>query len=134
MKNENYLLWFVFLKSYFENFVFLKAVNLLMIIIRYICCILLLAFGYQLAAITLVTALASVLTQIIYAIYCKARLNIKFSFKNYNKELINEIFWFSFFIFLNLFLFMCMGVLSACMPVPCVCLVPTEIERGSQSS
>ena len=86
----------------YENFVFLKAVNLLMIIIRYICCILLLAFGYQLAAITLVTALTSVLTQIIYAIYCKSRLNIKFSFKNYNKELIDEIFWFSFFIFLNL--------------------------------
>jgi O-antigen/teichoic acid export membrane protein len=86
----------------YERFFFLKAINFLALLCKYMGLILLLLLGYKVVAITIVTVLSSIIMQIAYVIYCTKKIKINFSFGGYDKKFIREIFWFSFFIFLNL--------------------------------
>lgn len=86
----------------YERFFFLKLANLIMVVLKYSFMVLLLKLGYKTVAITIVAALSSILMQCAYAIYCKEKIKISFSFKGMDKGFAREIFWFSFYIFLNL--------------------------------
>ena len=86
----------------YERFFFLKLVNLITVVLKYSFMVLLLKFGYKTVAITIVAALSSILMQCAYAIYCKEKIKISFTFKGMDKGFAREIFWFSFYIFLGL--------------------------------
>ena len=86
----------------YERFFFLKLVNLITVVLKYSFMVLLLKFGYKTVAITIVAAASSILMQCTYAIYCKEKIKISFSFKGMDKGFAREIFWFSFYIFLGL--------------------------------
>ncbi len=88
----------------YEHFFFLKLVNLITVVLKYSFMVLLLKFGYKTVAITIVAAASSILMQCAYAIYCKEKIKISFSFKGMDKGFAREIFWFSFYIFLGLFI------------------------------
>ena len=85
-----------------ERFFYLKAVDLVTLILKYLLMTLLLLYGRKVFAVTLVTTAISVSVKIVNALYCKRNLRIRFSFAPYQKEQAQEIFLFSFFIFLNL--------------------------------
>ena len=85
-----------------ERFFFLKLVNLITVVLKYLCMFLLLKFGYKVVSITIVAAATSIIMQCVYAAYCKKSIKIRFSFKGFDKGFAGEIFWFSFYIFLNL--------------------------------
>lgn len=86
----------------YERFFFLKLVNLISVVLKYGFMVLLLKLGYKTVAITIVAALGSILMQCAYALYCKQKIRISFSFKGMDSGFAKEIFWFSFYIFLNL--------------------------------
>lgn len=87
----------------YEKFTFLRLVNMICIIIKYICIFSLLYLGYHLVTVVLVTCISAVSIQIFYLIYCRKVLNMRFEFKKHiNKEQSKEICLFSFFIALNL--------------------------------
>lgn len=86
----------------YERFFYLKLVNLITVVLKYSIMVLLLKAGYKTVAITIVVALSSILMQCAYAVYCRKKIKISFSFGNMQKDLAREIFWFSFYIFLNL--------------------------------
>lgn len=86
----------------YERFFFLKLVNLITVVVKYSIMVLLLRAGYKTVAITIVAALSSIIMQCVYAVYCRKKIRIKFSFKAMDRDFTREIFWFSFYIFLNL--------------------------------
>lgn len=86
----------------YEKFIFLKAVNLTTIVLRYLTLILLLINGKKIVAVTITIAATSIAMQVICALYCVGKLKIRFRFGGWDRKLMKEIFWFSFFIFLNL--------------------------------
>lgn len=86
----------------YEEFFALKLSNLIMTIIKYLAMFLLLEVGYKLVGITLVAFACSIGVQIFYVFYAIKKINIKFSFDNIQTDLKNEIFHFSFYIFLNI--------------------------------
>lgn len=88
----------------YERFFYLKLVNLISVVLKYSIMVLLLRAGYKTVAITIVAALSSILMQCAYAVYCKRKIRISFSFGHMDKTFAREIFWFSFYIFLNLFI------------------------------
>lgn len=86
----------------YERFFFLKLVNLITVVVKYSIMVLLLWAGYKTVAITIVVALSSIIMQCVYAVYCRKKIRISFSFKGMDRGFTREIFWFSFYIFLNL--------------------------------
>ena len=86
----------------YERFVFLKSINLIMIVVKYLTLILLLIKGKKLIAVTVTIVAVSVGMQLIYAIYCIRKQKVRFQFGGWDRKLMKEISWFSFFIFLNL--------------------------------
>lgn len=86
----------------YERFLFMKTVDLVTLIVKYLLMTLLLLIGRKVFAITLVTSILSIMVKILNCLYCKKKIRICFSFKGYQKEKEREIFLFSFFIFLNL--------------------------------
>lgn len=86
----------------YERFFFQKLVNLIAIVLKYLCMFLLLKCGHKVISITIVAAASSILMQFAYLFYCKKKIKIRFSFKSFDKGFTKEIFWFSFYIFLNL--------------------------------
>lgn len=85
----------------YEKFVFAKTVNILRIIINPIVMILLLRKGYRAIGIVTATTILNIITLIINMIYCLKNLKMKFDFKKFDFKILKEIFYFSFFIFLN---------------------------------
>ena len=88
-----------------EDFIFLKSVNLIMIVLKYLALIFLLIKGNKLVAVTVAIVIVSIGMQLIYVVYCVEKLRIKFSFCGWDRKILREIFWFSFFIFLNSYRF-----------------------------
>ena len=86
----------------YERFAFLKATQLIVNVLKYICMTLALFLGYKVLTITIITTIAAMSVSITYLVYCRKKLDIKFSFKKLDPEFSKEIFEFSFFIFLNL--------------------------------
>lgn len=85
----------------YEQFLALKLVDFIMIVIKYIAMILLLVLGFKLISITIVTVLCSLSIQIFCLIYSNRKIKIHFSFAEIEKDLKKEIFKFSIYISLN---------------------------------
>jgi O-antigen/teichoic acid export membrane protein/CDP-glycerol glycerophosphotransferase (TagB/SpsB family) len=90
-----------FITSY-EHFSFYKGVNLAVSMIKYGSMVLLLELGYQVVAIALTAVVCSLATQTVYLLYSVKTLHIRFSFGDYDRALVKEIGWFSFYIFINI--------------------------------
>ena len=85
-----------------ERFFYLKSVDLVSLVLKYLLMVLLLLYGGKVFAVTLATTALSVTVKIVNWLFCRKKLAIRFSFEPYRKEQEREIFLFSFFIFLNL--------------------------------
>ncbi len=85
-----------------ERFVVLKSISILKTITTPILSVPLLLLGYGSYGIVLVTLIISLLTDIIYVLYCLIKLKIRFIFKQYDKNIIKELVVFTSFIAINL--------------------------------
>lgn len=86
----------------YERFVYMKVVSFVCVILKYGCITIALLWGYKSVALAVISAAASILTQLCYIIYCIRKMHLKFKFGKVENELIKEIMAFSFFIFLNI--------------------------------
>ena len=86
----------------YERFFYMKAVDLITLIVKYLLMTLLLIFGRKVFAVTLASSLLSISVKMVNGFYCKKKINIHFCFDGFQKEKEREIFLFSFFIFVNL--------------------------------
>lgn len=84
-----------------EEFVFLKTVNLIKTVLSPTLIWILLLNGYKSIMMATVTSLLIIISDTIYVIFCFAKLDVKFSFKNLNKGAIFEVSTFSGFIAVN---------------------------------
>ncbi|MGL5961535.1 MAG: lipopolysaccharide biosynthesis protein [Cetobacterium sp.] len=83
-----------------EKFIYQRSIKLITIILNPIVAVILMMNGFGLVAITVSTvffALTSYMFDVIYAF----KLGMKIKFSKFNKNIIREIFTYSFFIFLN---------------------------------
>ncbi|MGL4976628.1 MAG: lipopolysaccharide biosynthesis protein, partial [Cetobacterium sp.] len=83
-----------------EKFIYQRSIKLITIILNPIVAVILMTNGFGLISITVSTvffALTSYIFDIIYAL----KLGMKIKFSKFNKNIIKEIFLYSFFIFLN---------------------------------
>lgn len=86
----------------YERFYFQKMLDLVLLIVKYVAMTLLLLIGYKVIAVIIAATATSILLKILNGLYCKKKLDISFRFGGYAKNMVKEISWFSFFIFLNL--------------------------------
>lgn len=87
----------------YENFVFQKVINLIRIILNPIIMILMLLVGYRAIGMVVIVTVFNVLTLLINAWFCLAKLKIKISIKKegFAWPFLKEISVYSFWIFLN---------------------------------
>lgn len=86
----------------YERFIYLKMIALICIVIKYICIFLLLYMGFHLVSIALVTSISAMAVHFFNMVYCKQKLDMRFSFGKLEKLLSHEIYAFSALIFINL--------------------------------
>lgn len=86
----------------YEQFFVLKLANFIVVAVKYATMFLLLVFGYKLIAITVISFACSLGMQCFYVFYSVKKIGISFDFSKIQTNLISEILYFSFFIFLNL--------------------------------
>ena len=85
-----------------EGFFFLKMVNIVSFVLTYGGILVALCFGYKNIAMAVITTVVSIGLKMYTAVYATQKYNIKFRFQGFDRELLKEIFLFSFFIFLNI--------------------------------
>ena len=85
-----------------ERFFYMKAADLVTMLVKYALMTLLLIMGRKVLAVTIVTSASSVALKLINCLYCRKKLAIRFRFGGFPRDQAREIFLFSFFIFLNL--------------------------------
>lgn len=85
-----------------EKFVFQKGIEVLRIICNPIITLPLLLMGYRSIAVVLVASLLTIISFIINTWFCINSLKVEFNFGSIKLNLLKEIFWFSFFIFLQI--------------------------------
>lgn len=85
-----------------EKYVFQKLVNLIKSVLNPFLALPLLIMGYKSISLVIVTTLITILSLIVNIYYCIKKLNVKFSFKNFEFSLLKEMWIFSFYIFLNM--------------------------------
>lgn len=87
-----------------ERFIILKGLNLLKNVLTPITILVFLYNGYDSIAMLLITNIYIVIVHIINMIYClkKLQMKFKFSIKKIDKKLLREVFYYSFFVFLNI--------------------------------
>ncbi|KAA6347101.1 hypothetical protein EZS27_005394 [termite gut metagenome] len=85
----------------YEQFIFQKIINIIRIILNPLVMVLLLMFGYKAIAMVIVTTLFNVTTLTINWWYCRKRLNIKIHFGKIKWKFLQEISFYSFWIFLE---------------------------------
>lgn len=85
-----------------ERYVFLKAAGILRSVISPMLTLPILLVGGGSIGLAAVTAALSILTDIVYGIYCIRRLKMPFSFKSFDFSLLKDIWIFSSFIFINM--------------------------------
>ena len=87
-----------------EKFIYSKLITILRTILKPLIMLPLLFFGYKSITLTIVITTINLLGHLAMLIYCIKILKIKvsFSFKNFDKSLMKEISFYSFFIFLNI--------------------------------
>ncbi len=85
-----------------EQFIFMKKVQILKTIINPLITISILSLGFKSIGMVIGTSLLNLVIEIWTIIFCFKKLQIKFSFSNFNFKLMKEIATFSSFIFMNL--------------------------------
>jgi len=84
-----------------EKFIFQKAIGLIQVIVGPLTVLPILLMGYGSVGMVSVTAFLTVILNLANIYYCFKKLNIQFSFKNFDFSLLKEMSVFSSFIFLN---------------------------------
>lgn len=85
-----------------ERYVFLKLVGILKTCLSPLLTIPLLILGYRSVALVVVTAVVSVLTDVIYLIYSLKVLHIRFCFRGSDRRMVQSLFHFSLFIAIHI--------------------------------
>lgn len=85
----------------YENFVFLRVLQIFRLLLSTMVMIGLLALGYKAVALVIVQTIFNLATLILNYFYCKHRVKIKVKFSKPNTPLLKEIMIYSFWIFLN---------------------------------
>lgn len=85
----------------YENFVFLRVIQIARIILNLVVMITLLYFGYKAIAMVVVNTVFNFLTLGINIFYCRRKLNVKIRFTKIKWSLFREVAIYSFWIFLN---------------------------------
>lgn len=98
-----------FVSSVFDNIVtahekyfFQKILSLVQIIANPFLTLPLLLMGYKSISLVIATTLITLIKFIVNVFYCKKNLNVKFSYKKFDKYVFIELGTFSFYIFLNM--------------------------------
>lgn len=86
----------------YEEFTFLKAVNLIATILKYLSMFLILEIGYRLIGITIISFITSMCIQGLNMFYSISKLKMRFDFSKIKTSIKRDVIHFSFFIFLNL--------------------------------
>lgn len=85
----------------YEDFVFLRIVQIARILLNTFVMIYLLSVGYKAIAMVVVQTVFNILTLLLNAFYCKYKIHIKVIFGKINKSFLKEVAIYSFWIFLN---------------------------------
>lgn len=85
----------------YENFVFLRVVQILRIVGTTAVMIALLSMGYKAVALVVVQTVFNMLTLGLNIFYCRKKIRIKISFRRVDYGLVKEVAVFSFWVFLN---------------------------------
>ena len=85
----------------YENFIFLRVVQILRILLNTGVMIVLLTHGYRAVAMVVVQTIFNISTLLLNAFYCRHHIKIKIVFGKIDKQLLKEIAIYSFWIFLN---------------------------------
>ena len=85
----------------YEKFIIIRGTLLLTAIITPILNIVALNMGGRAISITAISVTVSVMTYLIYYIYAKRKIGLKFSFRGFQFDIMKEIFLFSSFLFIN---------------------------------
>lgn len=84
-----------------EKFIFQKSLNIIKTVLSPVLCIVALFCGYGSIAIVIITTIITIITDIALICYCLKKLEMKFSFCNFQKGIFKQIFIFSLFIAIN---------------------------------
>ena len=85
----------------YEDFIFLRVVQILRILLNTGVMIVLLTHGYRAVAMVVVQTIFNISTLLLNAFYCRHHIKIKIIFGKIDKQLLKEIAIYSFWIFLN---------------------------------
>lgn len=85
----------------YEDFVFLRVVQIIRILLNTAVMICLLSFGYKAIAMVVVQTIFNVVTLFLNVFYCKKKIRIKVKFTHTNWPFLKEVSIYSFWIFLN---------------------------------
>ena len=85
-----------------EKFVFQKLVAMIRTVVNPFVVLPVLLLGYGSVGMVVITTLLNVTIEVIYALYCLRKLEMSFSFHNFDFRLMREMTVFSSFIFINL--------------------------------
>ena len=84
----------------YEDFIFIRVVNIIQTLLSTALIIVLLSFGYKALALVVVKTIFNLLVLLINVFYCKYKIKIKVRFDNIDKKLLKEILIYSSWIFL----------------------------------
>lgn len=85
-----------------EDFVFIKSINIVSTILTHGGILIALFMGYKSITMAVITTTVSIALKLITMIFGLKKYTIHFRFRNFPRKLLKEIFFFSFFIFLNI--------------------------------
>lgn len=85
-----------------ERYIFLKTVGILKTVLSPLLTLPLLLMGYRSIAMVLVTILISLVTDILYLVYCRRFLTVRFHFRGIEPQLLKSLFQYSFFIAIHI--------------------------------
>jgi len=86
----------------YEDFIFIRVIQLVRIVLNTVVMIILLSYGYKAISMALVMTFFNFATLIINYLYSKHRLKIKIQFKHIEFGFLREVLLYSFWIFLNI--------------------------------
>ena len=84
----------------YENFIFLRVVNILQTILSTLIIVVLLSYGYKALGLVVVKTIFNIAVLLLNVFYCRYRIKIKVKFGDIDKKLLKEILVYSFWIFL----------------------------------
>ena len=86
----------------YENFIFLKILRILKTLLLPMIAIPVLLLGYKSISIVAILSFINLFVILTIYIFCKKKINLQISTKNFDKNTLKEIFAYSFFIFLGM--------------------------------